>query len=242
MISVVCPFYNEADNLKALLPRLEAALHTTRDNWEIIFVDDGSTDGGAEDLKLKAQAQPRLRLIQFEKNCGLSSALYAGFRQAQGEWIATLDADLQNPPEEIPALAGAIKKTGADMVTGIRKTRNDGMVRKISSRVACRVRQAVLKDTIEDIGCSLRIFKKEVLKAFFPYKNMHRFFPAVAERMGFKVVQVYVLHEPRVSGKSKFGIGNRLGAGLWDLASVRWMLSRNISYDIKGGERYGLTK
>lgn len=231
MISIVCPFYDEVENLSELLARLQKAAEKTRQPYELIFVDDGSRDGSPEELRKLTAGNLAVRIIQLEQNRGLTSALYAGLQAAKGEIIATLDADLQNPPEEIPRLLSMMEDY--DMITGYRAERNDSFVKKMSSKIANNIRRAVIGDKIKDVGCSLRLFKKSVLESFYPYKGMHRFFPAIADRKGFKIKQVPVEHAFRKAGKAKYHLFNRLLGPLWDLIAVSWLLKNKIEYKIK---------
>ena len=226
MISIICPFYNERENLKELYERLGKAVEKLEEEWEILFVDDGSVDGGGEVLKSFLNPQVPVRLIALGQNRGLTAALYAGFEAARGEILVTLDSDLQNPPEEIPRLRRLMER--ADIIAGVRKRRHDPWFKRISSQVANHIRRAVTGDHIEDTGCTLRIFRREALRAFYPDRGMHRFFLPLAEAEGFKIKQVPVDHEERRHGKSKYGLGNRLLGPLLDLCKVRRMLSREI--------------
>lgn len=230
MISIICPFYNERPNLKELFERLQACTQNLQEPWEIVFVDDGSTDGGGIYIEELIGSHPKMRLVQLEKNSGLTAAFWAGFEEARGEILATLDSDLQNPPEEIPRLVELIQTSGADIVTGVRQVRRDGWVKKLSSKIANHIRRSVTKDTMQDVGCSLRIFKRQTLSAFLPYKGMHRFFLVIAEAEGFKIEQVSVNHALRVGGKSKYGFWNRLIGPLTDLFVVKWLLFRKVRY------------
>jgi glycosyltransferase involved in cell wall biosynthesis len=231
MISIVCPFYNEKENLEELYTRLLKAAGQLPDTWELVFVNDCSTDSGGEFLKSIVRDHSSVQILDLEYNTGLTTALYAGLEAAKGDILGTLDADLQNPPEEIPRLFALLKD--ADMVTGIRKRRQDDWLRRFSSKTANGIRKSVLGDHIQDVGCSLRVFRRPLLQAFYPYKGMHRFFPAVAEAQGFKIIQVPVDHQPRLRGKAKYGFWNRLLGPLWDLFSVKWLMTRKIHYKIK---------
>lgn len=222
LISIISPFYNERENLRELCARLEKVAGALKESWEILFVDDGSTDGGGELLRsLLSRAKP-IRLIRLEPNQGLTAALHAGLKEARGEILVTLDSDLQNPPEEIPRLLNLLE--GADIVAGIRRERKDSWLKRVSSKIANVIRRSVTGDHIEDTGCSLRAFRREALRAFLPSKGMHRFFLPLAETEGFKIKQVGVQHEPRRSGKSKYGLHNRLIGPLRDLMKVHRML------------------
>ena len=231
MLSIICPFYNEKENLKELYERLQK-IRPELPPCEMIFVNDGSEDGGTELLQSLLPPDPLVRILELEHRHGLTAALLAGLESSRGEFLATLDADLQNPPEEIPRLFKLLREHHADMVTGIRKKRNDSWLKKMSSLVANGIRRAVLQDHIEDIGCSLKVFKRGLLKLFYPYHGMHRFFAAIAEAEGFKVLQVPVEHEKRRFGKAKYGLWNRILGPLTDLFAVRWMLGRKIHYRI----------
>jgi len=231
VISIICPFYNEKENLKELYERLAKAAEELGEEWEILFVNDGSVDGGGEILKSLVNPQVPVRLIELERNNGLTAALHAGFKAARGEILVTLDSDLQNPPEEIPRLRRLMEH--ADIIAGVRKRRHDPWLKRTSSRIANRIRRAVTGDHIEDTGCTLRIFRREVLGAFHPDRGMHRFFLPLAEAQGFKIKQVSVSHEERRHGKSKYGLGNRLLGPLLDLCKVRWMLSRRIKEGVR---------
>ena len=226
MISIICPFYNEKENLAELFARLEKTAGRLDSRWEIIFVDDCSTDGGGGLLKSLLTPRQAIRLIELSPNQGLTGALYAGLKAAQGEILVTLDADLQNPPEEIPRLLSLLHE--ADIVTGIREDRKDSWVKKTSSKIANAIRRSVTGDHIEDTGCSLRAFRRRTLKAFYPFHGMHRFFLPVAEAEGFKIKQIPVRHDARRRGRSKYGLRNRLLGPLWDLVAVRWLLSKKI--------------
>ncbi len=231
MLSIVCPFYEERENIPELFDRLTRAAARVSGAWEIVFVDDGSKDGGDALLRELMKTAPSVRLIQLEQNRGLTSALYAGLQAAKGDVLATLDADLQNPPEEIPKLYAMMD--GFDMVTGYRANRQDKLVKKISSRIANNIRRSVIQDNIKDVGCSLRVFRRSVLENFYPYKGMHRFFPAIADRSGFKIKQVPVEHAFRKAGKAKYGLFNRLLGPLWDLIAVSWLLKNKLNYKVK---------
>lgn len=231
MLSIVCPFYEERENIPELFERLTKAAAQVPGAWEIVFVDDGSKDGGDALLRELMKNAPSVRLVQLEQNRGLTSALYAGLQAAKGDVLATLDADLQNPPEEIPKLYAMMD--GFEMVTGYRASRQDKLVKKISSKIANNIRRSVIQDNIKDVGCSLRVFRRSVLENFYPYKGMHRFFPAIADRSGFKIKQVPVEHAFRKAGKAKYGLFNRLLGPLWDLIAVSWLLKNKLNYKVK---------
>ncbi|MCD6093576.1 MAG: glycosyltransferase family 2 protein [Candidatus Omnitrophica bacterium] len=228
MISVIIPVFNEQESLKILQKKLHKVMARICSEYEIIYVDDGSTDYSLKVLKEIKRDYPLIKVISFKKNQGQSTALFAGFKEAKGDWIITLDADLQNPPEEISKFLEF--KDDFDFITGIRTERKDSFLKKISSGIARFFRQVILKDITKDTGCSLRMFKKEVIEHFPAFRNSHRFFPFLARSMGFKVKEIPVQHNPRKFGKSKYGILKRGKEGIFDLWGVSWLKRRLIKY------------
>ncbi len=231
---MVIPIKDERDNLQPLTTQLTKALGSLEQShdapFEILYVDDGSTDGSSALLDEIRRHTPEIRVIHFDRNHGQTAAFAAGFRHARGELIATLDGDLQYDPADIALLLPSIKDY--DLVCGRRRQRLDTFVRRLSSRLAYLIRNAVLRDGIHDSGCSLKIFRRPVIERIPLFHNMHRFFPALARMHGFSVTEVPVQHFPRAHGRSKYGIGNRLGAGLYDLLAVKWMQARCLRYEI----------
>ncbi len=234
-ISVVVPAYNEAECLPILLGELRAALPATGPEWELILVDDGSTDGTAERVLAEAAADPRIRPVLLAANSGQSAALAAGFARVRGRIVVTLDADLQNDPADVPRLLEALR--GADVVSGIRARRQDSALRLFSSRVANTFRRTVLGDPVTDIGCSLKAYRREALEGLPMFVGVHRFLPALCVFRGARLVEVEVAHRPRRHGQSKYGVGNRLWRGLHDLLGVRWLKSRLVRYRLKDPAR-----
>lgn len=233
-ISVVIPIKDERDNLHPLMNQLMKVLGSLEASqqtpFEIIFVDDGSTDGSSTTLdELRAQ-NPEIQVLHFDGNHGQTAAFDAGFRHARGQLIATLDGDLQYDPADLVKLLPFAEQY--DLVCGRRQQRLDHIIRKISSRIANFVRNAVIHDGIQDTGCSLKVFRRAVIERIPLFRNMHRFFPALAQMHGFSVTEVPVQHFPRAHGHSKYGIGNRIFAGLYDLFAVRWMQKRSFRYRI----------
>jgi len=229
-LSAVVPLYNERDNVDALIEELLREFHRLGSSFEILIVDDGSQDGSSEHLDRAASEHPELRVLHFERNAGQAAALSAGFGAARGEYVVTLDGDLQNDPADIARLLEWVPQF--DMVVGIRSRRQDTALRKLSSRVANKVRSAVLGDGIVDTGCSLKVFRRELGLAFPHFKGMHRFMPALAMLEGAKVKQISVHHRPRRAGTTKYNVRNRLGRGLADLAGVFWLSRRWAGYRI----------
>jgi glycosyltransferase involved in cell wall biosynthesis len=229
-LSVILPVHDEAENLPILWKEVAEVLPALASSAEVIFVDDGSTDGSAEIIRSLARQDSRIRLLRFEKNAGLSAAFHAGFQAARGRIVATLDSDLQNDPRDLPALVARLD--GADAAVGMRLIRHDSLVKRVSSRIGNGVRRAVTGDPVQDSACSLRVMKRECLSAVPPYTGMHRFVPSLLKMAGFRVVEVPVHHRPRKFGRSKYGVGNRALTAFVDLLAVRWMMGRRLRYRI----------
>lgn len=233
-LSFVIPVYNEEDNLKILHEKIRKVIdEKLKFKCEIIFVDDGSSDNSLKILKELKNIDNEVVIISFEENRGQSAAMAAGFDYAQGELVVTLDADLQNDPDDIPMMLKYIPEY--DVVCGIRSKRHDNFIRKISSKIGNAIRNWVTKDNIVDTGCSLKIYKTKYLKKIKMFKGMHRFLPTLLKLEGAKVYQVKVKHHPRKYGESKYGLGiaSRAGKAFIDLLAVRWMISRHIDYKVK---------
>ena len=226
VVSVVVPVFNEEENMSILQSELRAALSGL--NYEIIFVDDGSTDRSAE----KIEMAPNVRLMRFEKNAGQSAALYAGVRAARGETIVMIDGDLQNDPADIPRLLAEIS-SGADLVCGYRAKRKDTLTKRLTSRIANFVRSRFTKDYVRDTGCTLKAMRRECVDALVPFKGMHRFIPAFIRGAGYRLVEIPVNHRPRRFGQTKYGFGSRALRATVDMFGVRWLLSRRLNYKIR---------
>ena len=229
-ISFVIPVLNEEENIPLLVQKLEETVKYHFDSYEFLFVDDGSTDKSREILLEISKEKQYVRPIIFKKNCGQTAALAAGFRLSQGDIVVSMDGDLQSDSLDIYLMIPYLKEY--DMVNGMRKTREDGIIRKISSLVGNGFRNFLTGDNITDTGCPLKVFKKEVVKSFYLYKGMHRFLPTLAKINGFKVTEVPVSHYDRIFGKSKYGVFNRLFTGFEDVLAVRWMKKRRVDYEI----------
>ena len=229
-ISFVIPVINEEENIPLLIQKLEETVKYHFDSYEFLFIDDGSTDNSREILLSIAKEKKYVRPIIFKKNCGQTAALAAGFRLSQGDIVVSMDGDLQSDSLDIYLMIPYLKEY--DMVNGMRKTREDGIIRKISSLVGNGFRNFLTGDNITDTGCPLKVFKKEVVKSFYLYKGMHRFLPTLAKINGFKVTEVPVSHYDRIFGKSKYGVFNRLFTGFEDVLAVRWMKKRRVDYEI----------
>lgn len=229
-LSVVIPAHNEAENVEPLVDDIRRALDG-RFDYEIIFVDDGSRDDTAEAVRrARALVGRRLRLLRHPQACGQSTAVHTGVRAARGAWIVTLDGDGQNDPADIPRLVAVMRESRPEenirLVIGHRRQRHDSWVRRLSSRIANGVRAALLGDATPDTGCGLKVFARETYLELPYFDHMHRFMPALVQRHGGRVVSVEVNHRPRQRGRSKYGIHNRLWAGIVDLAGVLWLRRR----------------
>lgn len=231
---MVIPIKDERDNLQPLTTQLTKVLGSLEQShgapFEIVYVDDGSTDGSSTLLDEIGGRTPEVRVLHFDRNHGQTAAFAAGFCHARGALIATLDGDLQYDPADITLLLPLI--TEYDLVCGRRRQRLDTFIRRLSSRLAYLIRNTVLRDGIHDSGCSLKVFRRAVVERIPLFHNMHRFFPALAKMHGFSVIEVPVQHFPRAHGRSKYGVGNRLFAGLYDLVAVRWMQKRCFHYTV----------
>ena len=230
-ISVVVPVYNEEGNLPVLIPKLAEVLKGLGPSYEMIFVDDGSSDGSRKILKEMASQYPFLRILRLRENRGLSTALLAGMREARGDKIVTLDSDLQNDPADIPRLLECLDHY--DMATGWRQKREDTWLKKISSKIGNAVRNRMSGEDIHDSACTLRAFKKECIQEVPVFNGMHRFLSTLVKMEGNRVIEVPVPHYPRRFGKSKYNIRNRVVRSFIDLLAVRWMKRRTIRYDIE---------
>jgi len=223
-VSVVAPVYNEVDNLRPLYERVAKALDGR--TFELVLVDDGSKDGSTERIVELSREDPRVRGLFHPTNYGQSAAMAAGIQDARGAWVATLDADLQNDPADLPLL---LKTAGEhDACVGFRAKRNDTWVRRVSSKIANGVRNRLTGDHVTDTGCSLKVFRREAIQSIPFFEGMHRFMPTLLRWHGFSVVEQAVSHHPRAAGESKYGIGNRALPAFIDLMAVRWMRSRII--------------
>ncbi len=207
MISVVIPAYNEEENIPVLYEKLKRVLDSMGEDYEILFVDDGSYDRTPEILKELARKDGRVKVIRFRRNYGQTAAMYAGFEHARGDVIVTMDADLQNDPEDIPKLLQKLEE-GYDIVSGWRKDRKDPFFsRKLPSRIANWIISKVTGVELHDYGCTLKAYRADIAKRYRLYGDMHRFLPALAKRFGARVTEIPVKHHPRLYGKSKYGIG-----------------------------------
>jgi dolichol-phosphate mannosyltransferase len=230
-LSVVVPVYNEEENLPVLIPQIAQVLDSLGESYEIIFVDDGSSDESRKILKKMVVSYPRVHILGFKKNCGETAAIAAGLREARGRIVITMDGDLQNDPNDIPRMLDYLKEY--DMVTGWRQKREDPWIKRISSKIANGIRNWLSEETIRDSGCTLRAYKRKCLKDLKLYRGMHRFMPTLIKMEGFRVIEIPVAHHPRKFGVTKYTTWNRMWVALIDLFAVKWMKSRHIHYEIE---------
>ena len=228
-LSVVVPVRNEQDNILPLLAEIHAALGESCD-FEVVYVDDGSTDGTGAALRTAMERYPRLRVIVHGRSCGQSAALHTGVRAARGAWIATLDGDGQNDPADLPMLLAARDAPGRpanlQLLTGHRRKRRDHWLKRISSRIANGVRSRLLGDATPDTGCGLKLIERRTYLELPFFDHMHRFLPALVQRNGGATVSIDVNHRPRAKGVSNYGTLDRLWVGIVDLFGVLWLRRR----------------
>lgn len=239
-LSVVVPVKDEADNVRPLIEEIVASLGAANVVYEIVYVDDGSTDATPEHLTQLMAEVPTLRVFRHAACCGQSAAIATGVTKATAPLIATLDGDGQNDPADIPALLARHAEAGGDgpvMIAGHRTKRRDTGLRRLSSRIANGIRGGLLKDDTPDTGCGLKVFPRDAFMAMPRFDHMHRFLPALMLRLGGRVVSVPVNHRPRQRGVSKYGLWNRLWVGIVDLFGVMWLARRAVRPDVQIVER-----
>jgi glycosyltransferase involved in cell wall biosynthesis len=229
-LSLVIPCYNEEEVVPELLARVESSLSKLGRPWEVVLVDDGSTDRTPQLLADAMKTRPWLRVVRMAKNGGQSAAFEAGFEAARGEVIATIDADLQNDPEEIPRLVPMLVEQGVDMITGWRKDRQDTNFRRWQSRQANRIRNWISQETVNDSASSLKVYRAHAIKGLKLFNGAHRFFPTLVKMRGYKVYETPVKHSQRFAGTAKYGFRNRAFRAFVDLLGIRWMKSRYLRY------------
>jgi glycosyltransferase involved in cell wall biosynthesis len=232
-ISVVVPVYNEIDNLESLVERVRTTLDEMGLTWELLAVDDGSTDGSGERLDELAETEKRIRVLHFQENCGQSSGLDAGFRHAHGRLMALLDADLQTYPEDLPKLIEMLEHEMVDAVVGIRAERHDSGWKRFSSRFANGVRNWLTREDIQFTGCPIKVFRAEAIRSVRFFTGTHRFLPTLLRMEGYTVKQVPVRHTERKAGTSKYGTWDRAFSGLRDALGVRWLQDRHMKWKLR---------
>lgn len=229
-VSIIVPLYNEEENVPILAAEIAEALEGTGLDYEVLWVDDGSDDGSPRALAELTRRDPRARVLRIRRNSGLSAGLAAGFRHARAPRLVTLDADLQNDPADIPRLLALLDD--CDVVCGVRQKRRDRWLRRAASRVANRVRNRLTRESIEDVGCTLRAYRAAYVARVPMFRGMHRFLPTLLKLAGARVLETPIHHRPRLHGEAKYNIRNRIGRAFVDLFAVRWMQARWIDPDL----------
>jgi dolichol-phosphate mannosyltransferase len=222
--TIVIPVYNEEDVVGALLDELSTVVSTWRSNYEILMVDDGSSDRTAEIIGNRFENWSQGQLVRLTRNCGQAAALYYGMKRARGQVVILLDGDGQNDPRDIPKVLAPLDQV--DMVVGVRVERQDSLARRTMSRLANAARSRILGDGVADSGCGIKAFHRRVVDAFIPMRTLYSFMPALAISAGFTIRQVPVHHRPRSGGKAKYGVRQFLWKPLLDLAGVWWFSRR----------------
>jgi dolichol-phosphate mannosyltransferase len=236
-LSIVVPVRNEADNILPLVAEIHAALEG-KSEFEVIYVDDGSSDGTRVRLAAALAQYPRMRVLAHAKSCGQSAALMTGVRAARADWVATLDGDGQNDPADIPKLLAARDRAGGvAMVSGYRKKRRDNLLKRFSSRIANGVRSSLLGDNTPDTGCGLKLVARATYSELPFFDHMHRFLPALVQRAGGATLMVEVNHRPRTRGRSNYGVLDRLWVGIVDLFGVMWLKRRSARPEVSEVKR-----
>lgn len=233
--SLVIPAHNEADNLPPLLGEI-AALPDLRRPLEIILVDDGSRDRTAFIMAEMMAADPRLRLLRLPMRCGQSAAMLAGVKAARSEWVATLDADGENDPADLPRLIDLALASGADLIGGLRRRRQTPWSKQAASRLANGIRRRVLKDGCSDSACGLKLFRRSLLLQLPSFNGMHRFLPALVQIAGGQTRFIEVNDRPRRHGRSNYGNLSRAAQGLVDLWGVLWLKRRSLTKAIRAAK------
>ncbi len=233
-ISIIIPVKNERENVSILAIEINEVMNKLLLSWECVWVDDGSSDGTLEELKKIHAQNLKHRVVSLAENYGQSIALAVGFIKASGNIFVTMDGDGQNDPEDIPNMLNLLNKESLDMVNGIRIKREDSLIRKISSKIANGFRNWITEDKIKDVGCALRVFRRECVENLVVFKGMHRFLPTLVRLNGYnRIAEIPVKHRKRIRGETKYGINNRLWVGLFDTFMVRWLSKRVIFPEIK---------
>jgi glycosyltransferase involved in cell wall biosynthesis len=228
-LSVIVPVRDEAENVAPLALEVAAALQGSGWSWECCWVDDGSTDGTLTELRRIHARDDRHRFVSLDRPYGQSAALAVGFRWAAGPVLATLDGDGQNDPAGIPVLARRLAEGDLHMVNGWRRRRRDTWVRRWSSVISNAFRNRLTGESVRDVGCALRVFRRECVLDVPVFAGMHRFLPTLVRMAGWdRIEEMPVEHRPRTRGRTKYGIGNRLWVGILDTLAVRWMQARMV--------------
>ncbi|MCK5878157.1 MAG: glycosyltransferase family 2 protein [Holophagae bacterium] len=232
-LSIVIPIYNEEENIVSLVGEILNALKDFKENFEVVLVDDGSKDNSLPLMKQVHKEYPDIvQYVSFTENNGQTAAFIAGFRASRGRLVATLDGDRQNDPSDLPGMIEKLNASDVDMVNGIRRKRQDNWVRKFSSKIGNGFRNWLTKEQVSDVGCSIRVMKRECVAEIPCFNGLHRFFPTLVRMKGFKITEIPVNHRERTLGVSKYGVLNRAFVGFHDTLAVRWMLKRVLNWQV----------
>ena len=231
-LSVVIPVYDEEESLPPLWAELCPVLDQLGVTFEVVFVDDGSRDRSAEVVRAFHESDKRVRLVRLKTNGGETAATDAGLKAARGRRIVVMDADLQNDPRDIPTLLSHLDHWDAATGWRVNRAEGDGFVRRVSSRIANRIRNWLSAETIQDSGCTFRAFRRECLRGLVLYRGLHRFIPTMLKMRGYRVIEVPVHHRPRRFGRSKYGLLSRAAVSCADLLAIRWMQRRLLRYEV----------
>jgi len=231
-ISFIIPVFNEEDNLEPLMIEIAETMQGVARSYEVLFINDKSTDTSLDVLKKLRETYPQIRILNHTINSGESAAQATGFEQALGELIITMDADQQNDPVDIPEMLKAMQDD-IDAVCGVRRKREDTRIKKISSKIANGFRNSITGDKISDAGCTYRILRRSALHDMLVFNGMHRFLPTILRLQGYNVIEVFVTERPRTRGESKYGLNNRVWRGIADCFAMRWYRKRCLN-----GRRY----
>ena len=223
-ISIIVPVFNEADNVLPMAHEVAAAMTKIGRDWELVFVDDASTDETPKRIIEATHVDPHVRGLRHQRNAGQSAAVWTGIQSTASPVLCTLDGDLQNDPADLPAMIAELGKV--DFVSGMRLNRQDTWVRRVSSKIARAARKSALGVDFRDTGCAIRAFKRTALAGVFPFNGLHRFLPVLVHGGGAKTLEVPVNHRPRIAGVSNYGVWNRLGRGIYDLIAISWYQKR----------------
>jgi len=230
--SVVIPAYNEEENIPLLVEEVTTALNGLNEKWELIIVNDSSSDNTLSVLLHHVSKCPQLKVLSLKQRSGQTAALDCGLRNAKGKYIATLDADLQNDPCDINKMLDLIISDKCDMVSGWRKERNDPWIRLVSTRIANNVRNWLTNEHIHDSASGIKVFRRECISKIKLYNGLHRFLPTLVKMEGYRVNEVPVHHRPRHAGTAKYGVLNRVFKALRDTFAIRWMQKRQFNYEM----------
>lgn len=227
-IAIIVPFFNEAENVLPLAGEIAIAMAQIPDSYELVLVDDASTDATWEMIREAQSRNDSVRGLRHERNAGQSAALWTGIHATASPILVTLDGDRQNDPADLPKLIDALRD--CDFVCGVREERHDDWLRRVSTRVARAARRRVLKVDFCDTGCAFRAFRREALNGIFPFDGVHRFLPVLVHANGLRTKQIPICHRPRVAGESKYGLWDRLWRGIYDLIAISWYQKRRLPH------------